>query len=198
MGNVTKITDERFAAVSPNPFHIYDAVRIQRVNSTRFCANTKTKAQVSGSGAKLFKQKGTGRARQGESRNPHMEGGGVVFGPHPRRPHMRINRRVVKSALVSALAYQLSQGALYLLEDEAVNSFTKTKQVRQFMDASELWGSGLVVTDADVSLDLASRNLKWLKVVGAEKVNVADVLSSDFILFSPSAWEQVGRRCFSA
>jgi large subunit ribosomal protein L4 len=197
MGDVTKITDERFSAIGPNPFHIYDAVRIQRVNASRVCANTKTKAQVSGSGVKLFKQKGTGRARQGEGRNPHMEGGGVVFGPHPRRPHIRINRRVVKSALLSALAHQMGQGALYLVEDN-LSSFTKAKQIRQLMDSCDLWGTGLVVTEAGVPLVLAARNLKWLKIVTADKLNVPDILGSDFILFSRDAWRQVERKFFGA
>jgi large subunit ribosomal protein L4 len=143
---------------------------------------TKTRGMVRGGGAKPYRQKGTGRARQGSRRAPHYAGGGVVFGPHPRSYQQRLPRRMKRLALQGALTAKLGDGAIKIVSDLALDE-TRTRGLSGYLDALQAAGRILVVAASrDERLELSARNLPRVSVIRADSLNVVDVLNADTLL----------------
>src|SRR6266508_4604721 len=137
------VSDRAFGAeVKGHLFH--QVVRMQLANRRRGTAATKTRGEVSGGGRKPWRQKGTGRARQGSNRAPQWTGGGVVHGPRPRDHEMRVNKKMKRGALRSALTDALVSGRLSVVQDLAFDE-PKTKTAAEVLDTLELGGKVLLV-----------------------------------------------------
>lgn len=153
-------------------------------------AQTKTRHEVAGGGKKPFRQKGTGRARQGSSRSPVMRGGGTVFGPHPRKYDMKVNRKVMQAALRSALSDKARENALVVVDDLELSA-PKTKEFLKVAGALGLTDALLVVDGITANLALGTRNLQGFKVLPASALNVYDILSYDQLVLTKPALEKI-------
>lgn len=153
-------------------------------------AQTKTRHEVAGGGKKPFRQKGTGRARQGSSRSPVMRGGGTVFGPHPRKYDMKVNRKVMKAALRSALSDKVRENLLVLVDDLELSA-PKTREFLKVAGSLGLTDALLVVDGITANLALGTRNLSAFKVLPAAALNVYDILSYDQLVLTKPALEKI-------
>ena len=170
---------------------IHEAVRNYLAGLRQGTHKTKTRSEVSGSGKKPFRQKGTGRARQGGSRPPIHRHGGTVFGPQPRDYSYKMNAKEKKNALKSALSQRVKEGKLVLVSDLAVDE-VKTKSLAEKVLNLGVEGKALLVdTIENTNLVLASRNNPKLRLVDALGVNVYDVVNSRYIVLSQSALERL-------
>jgi len=138
-------------------------------------ASTKTKGEVRGGGAKPWKQKHMGRARQGSIRAPHWRKGGVVFGPRPKDWSYSVNKKTKKSALISALSLKYSEGMLIALNQFSLPEI-KTKQVAEFIENFELKSALIVISGENENLIKSAKNIKNVKVINIDGLNVYDVL----------------------
>ena len=146
--------------------------------------NTKTRAEVRGGGAKPWRQKGTGRARQGSTRAPHWAGGGVALGPKPRSYKQRTPKKMVSLALRSALSDRAAQGRIALVEAWSFDG-PRTKDAVKLLSSIGVAGKVLVVIDRDDdNATLSFRNLPEVKLILASELNAYDVLCSDWVLFT--------------
>ena len=170
------------------PSLIHQAVVAARAGARRGTHSTKGRTDVRGGGAKPFRQKGTGRARQGTIRAPQMRGGGVVFGPHPRDHSKSLNKRMSRKALQNALAHKAASESLLVVE-EIVLEAPKTKELVAAMDRFDIISAVIVVESVSEELERASGNLKWVKVVTPDRVNTYDVLAFDTIIVTRNALE---------
>jgi large subunit ribosomal protein L4 len=170
---------------------IHEAVRNYLAGLRQGTHKTKTRSEVSGSGKKPFRQKGTGRARQGGSRPPIHRHGGTVFGPQPRDYSYKMNAKEKKNALKSALSQRVKEGKLVLVSDLAVDE-AKTKSLAAKVLNLGVEGKALLVdTIENTNLVLASRNNPKLRLVDALGVNVYDVVNSRYIVLSQAALERL-------
>jgi large subunit ribosomal protein L4 len=157
-------------------------------------ACTLTKGEVAGTGAKPWKQKGTGRARAGYRQSPVWRGGSVVFGPRPRYYGSKINKKVAKLAFRRALSEKLNDGSIRVVEQIAMES-AKTKAFASMMQSLGLSGPTLIVVDKiDRSLALASRNVPRVEVVHARDVNVYQLLRYPVVIVNSAAMDQLKTR----
>lgn len=148
---------------------------------------TKTRAQVSGGGKKPWRQKGTGRARAGSSRMPHWKGGGVSHGPQPQNFEQRLNKKMKRAALRSALSDALASGKLAVI-DELSFEAPKTKDARAVLSSLELGGKILLVLDRpDENIEKSFRNLPDVRVSYARSLAVFEIISADRMLLTASA-----------
>jgi large subunit ribosomal protein L4 len=157
--------------------------------------STKTRAEVAGGGRKPWRQKGTGRARQGSIRAPQWSGGGVSHGPQPRSHDLHVNKKMRKGALRSALSDALASGKLVVV-DELVFDEPKTKRAIGVLDAAGLEGRVLVVLDAPTesgAVERSFRNLQRTRVAYAGGLGTYDVLLADRILFTVAALDAIER-----
>ena len=151
---------------------------------------TKTRAQVSGGGKKPWRQKGTGRARQGSTRAPQWTGGGVVHGPHPRDHAMRVNKKMKRAALRSALTDTLSSGKLVLIETPEMDA-PKTKTAAELLDGLDL-GTGKILfvlpqpTDSG-AVEKSYRNLQGVRVAYAGGLGVYELIAADKVVLTTGA-----------
>jgi len=146
--------------------------------------DTRTRAEVSGGGAKPYRQKGTGRARQGSRRAPHYAGGGVVFGPHPRSYEQRLPKRMKRLALHGALTAKYGDGAVRIVDELGLEA-PRTRELAGYLEALQAAGRVLVVaTGSDANLDLSARNLPSVTIIRADSLNVVDVLNADTLLIT--------------
>lgn len=157
-------------------------------------ACTKNVGEVAGTNKKPWRQKGTGRARAGSFQSPLWRGGGVVFGPKPRDFTKKVSRTTRQLALRKALSERLKAGDVLVIDDLKLNS-SKTKDFVSVLDALELHGTTLVVAHgADKNLQLASRNVPGVELTTGESLNTYQVLRSDKVVFTKSAFESVEQR----
>jgi large subunit ribosomal protein L4 len=157
--------------------------------------STKTRAEVAGGGRKPWRQKGTGRARQGSIRAPQWSGGGVSHGPQPRSHDLHVNKKMRRGALRSALSDALASGKLVVV-DELVFDEPKTKRAIGVLDAAGLEGRVLVVLDAPTesgAVERSFRNLQRTRVAYAGGLGTYDVLLADRILFTVAALDAIER-----
>jgi large subunit ribosomal protein L4 len=185
------LADEIFGAV--NEDLLWEAIKHYRASQRAGTHATKNKRLVSGSGKKLWKQKGTGRARVGSIRSPLWRHGGTVHGPQPRSYDYAFPRKKLLGALRSALAAKFADGKLVV-----VNTFkleeAKTKLFRQALDALKVDGTALLVEEsrnADPNLELSSRNLEGVELVRANQVHPYHLLRYDRVVFSRPAIEKL-------
>ncbi len=166
---------------------LYEAVRHQQAAARRGTAKTKTRHEVAGSGKKLWKQKGTGRARTGSIRSPLWRHGGTVHGPQPRSYAYHLPRKMQLGALRSALSAKLRDGELRVVNEFSISE-PKTKLMRDALNTIEAARTVLIVESAENrNLELSSRNLEGVKLVSSRDVNVYDVLAHAQVLLSEAA-----------
>jgi large subunit ribosomal protein L4 len=173
---------------------VHDVVVAYRAAQRSGTACTKTVGEVAGTNKKPWKQKGTGRARAGSFRSPLWRGGGVVFGPRPRDFSKKVSRSTKQLALRKALTERLNAGDV-LVVDELNLSSPKTKEFIGLLSALQINGTALVVSSAvDKNLTLASRNVPNVELTTSDTLNTYDVLRSDKLLFTRSAFEKIEAR----
>lgn len=173
--------------IEPNDAVLYDALRLARNSVRQGTHDTKTRSEVSGGGKKPWRQKGTGRARQGSTRAPHWPGGGVVFGPHPRSYSFKMNKKERRLALKSALAYKLKDKELIVIDDFKIES-NKTKDMIAIMKNLKADKNILiVVNELDENMILATRNLTNILLLQADEINTYDVVAADKMIITKDA-----------
>lgn len=167
---------------------LHAEVRRQLASRRAGTHSTKNRAGVSGGGSKPWRQKGTGRARQGTTRAPQWAGGGVVFGPVPRGHDHKLPKKVRAAALRSALSLRQGEGAITVVESLAVDGY-KTKQVRAILEALSLGDASvlIVIAEADEQLERSARNLPNVHTVRVAGLNVYDVLRHKKLLATKAA-----------
>jgi large subunit ribosomal protein L4 len=170
---------------------LHQAVKRQQANDRQGTHETKTRGDVSGGGKKPWKQKGTGRARQGSTRAPQWRHGGVVFGPHPRSYEEKMPRKQRRLALRVALSAKSQEGAVRVVE-ELVLEAPKTRVVADLFDQMGAGARTLfVIPEHDLMLEKSARNLAGVKTILATNLNPTDVLTADTIVFTRSALTQL-------
>ena len=173
--------------IEPNIPVMHTVVRSQRAALRQGTANTKTRGMVSGGGRKPYRQKGTGHARQGTIRAPHYAGGGVVFGPHTRSYAFRVNNKVVKLAMRSALSGKLADGELRVVDDFTFDE-PSTKAAKAALKALGVSGRiTVVVDDENINAFLSFRNLEGVLIIGASESNTYDLLDNDYLVMTKAA-----------
>ncbi len=181
------------------PHLLHAEVRRQLAERRSGTHSTKNRALVSGGGAKPYRQKGTGRARQGTTRAPQFAGGGVVFGPVPRGYSHKLPKKMRRAALLSALSQRLQESALTVVDELQIDGF-KTKRMVEILETLGLAaGSVLVVIDEpNATVEASARNLPGVAVVRSEGLNVYDLLRHKSLLFTKAAIAQLETRLAGA
>jgi large subunit ribosomal protein L4 len=174
-------------AVPADPATLHQAVVRQQANSRQGTHETKTRGDVSGGGKKPWRQKGTGRARQGSNRAPQWRHGGTVFGPHPHGYEQRMPRKQRRLALKAALSDRARAGAVRVVEEIRLEA-PRTKAIATlFQQMSALAPALLVLPEHDLMLERSTRNLSDVKTVLVSNLNVQDVLSAETVVFTREA-----------
>ena len=177
----------------PKEHVIHRAVVAELDARRRFTASTKGRSEVTGSGRKLYRQKGTGRARAGDIKPHNRVGGGTWGGPKPKgeRSHKRINRKEARAAFQGALSAKAADGELYVLDSLSFDR-PSTKQARELIEKMNLEGPVLVVlTDDDEHAELSFRNLSKVTVVRPYEYGVYELLRAREVVFSRAAYERL-------
>ena len=170
---------------------MHDAIVLARASLRQGTASTKTRSEVSGGGRKPYKQKGTGNARQGSTRSPQWPGGGIVFGPKPRKYDKKQNRKERRLALKSALSSKLRDNELVVVENLNLEN-NKTKTFNEMLKNVKVNGKALVVfADDNENLFLASRNNNTVAVVAFDEINVLDLVATDYLLIDESSVKKI-------
>ena len=179
-------------AVEYNEQCVFDAIMVARSNSRQATAKTKKRDEVRGGGKKPFRQKGTGRARQGSSREPQMVGGGVVFGPTGiQNFKIKQNKKAARLALKSVLTEKVNEENLVVV-DEFNFETPKTQEFVKILDAVKAGGKVLfVATEEDDATILSARNLQYVKIVYPQGINVYDFVNVDTLLVSEAALKTI-------
>jgi large subunit ribosomal protein L4 len=175
---------------------VHESVRAELNARRQGTHSTKTRGQVSGGGAKPWRQKGTGRARAGSSRNPLWTGGGTVFGPQPRHYTFKVNRKERKAALRSALSLHADRESLAVLDPAPFLDAPSTRGAAALVAdwAPERGGVLVVLTDEQAKAALSFRNLKRVSVLPATHVGIADLVGAAAVLASSEAIDQLTER----
>ncbi|GAV32359.1 50S ribosomal protein L4 [Coriobacteriaceae bacterium EMTCatB1] len=182
------VSDAVFA-IEPNTFAMHQVVRSQLAARRQGTHDTKGRSEVSGGGRKPWRQKGTGRARQGTIRAPQWKGGGVVFGPTPRSYAFKVPNKVVKLAMRSALSAKNAEGVLHVI-DEFGFAEPSTKQAAAVLENLGITGRcTVVVANDDVNAILSLRNLPKVRVITASEANTYDLIDNTALLFTKPALE---------
>ncbi len=182
----TELRDDIFA-VEPNRSVMHQALVRQLANARQGTSDTKTRAEVSGGGSKPWKQKGTGRARQGSTRAPHWRHGGIVFGPTPRSYEQKMPRKMRRLALRSALSVKAADGQLRVV-DEFKFEAPKTRDMETFLGGLDVGSSALILLpEASDVVTKSAANIPDVKTLRAHYLNVRDLLKYDFVIVPLSA-----------
>jgi large subunit ribosomal protein L4 len=181
-----ELSEELFAA-PVNAAVLHQVVTAQLAGRRTGTHDTKTRAEVRGGGKKPYRQKGTGRARQGSTSAPHYRGGGAVFGPHPRSYEQRLPRKMKRLALRGALTAKFGDEQVKVIDTFGLEAI-KTKELAGVLRALEANGRVLVVAPGrDEPLELSARNLPTVEVILADSLNVVDLLNADLVLIEQPA-----------
>ncbi|MFL2987909.1 MAG: 50S ribosomal protein L4 [Candidatus Poriferisodalaceae bacterium] len=181
-GTVT--LDDAVFGIEPNMAVLHQVVTAQLAAKRSGSANTKTRAEVKGGGAKPYRQKGTGRARQGSIRAPQFTGGGIVHGPKPRSFRKKVNKKMNRLALCSALSDR-AQSERVVVVDQWQFETPKTKDALTALENLDLEGKVMmVVAPSDDATIRSFRNLPSVQLVQAAELNAYDVLCSDWLVFT--------------
>lgn len=173
---------------------LHEVTTAYRANRRAGTASTKTRSEVSGGGRKPWKQKGTGRARQGSIRSPLWRKGGIIFGPQPRSYRVPVAQQKRQMALRHALSAQAARGTITIVDGVSLAE-PKTRQLQQWCDRCHLpMGSLLVVDRPSAELKRASRNLPTLEVRAAECLNAYTIMRAKKVALTRSALEQLVQR----
>ena len=190
-----KVKDAELSAavfeIEPNVHAMHEVVRSQRAARRQGTHDTLTRGQVRGGGKKPWRQKGTGRARQGTIRAPQWAGGGTVFGPHPRSYAFKVPAKVVKLAMRSALSAKLADGEIVVVDQL---SFEKpsTKQAVEVLKNLGLEGRvTIIVPDEDVNTFLSFRNLAKVRTIGVSELNTLDFIDNKALVLTEAALTRI-------
>lgn len=175
--------------VEPNDSVVFEAIIRQRAGKRQGTHATKNRSDVSGGGKKPWKQKGTGRARQGSIRAPQWRGGGTVFGPTPRSYKVDMPRKARRLAIKSVLSQKVADGNLIVL-DQLTLATPKTKDLKAIFSAIKVSGKVLVVSD-DKNVQLSGKNLPQVKVVPVNGLNVVDAVDYEKLLLTQDAIKRI-------
>jgi large subunit ribosomal protein L4 len=181
-----ELSDALFAA-PVNAAVLHQVVTAQLAGRRVGTHDTKTRGEVRGGGKKPYRQKGTGRARQGTKSAPHYRGGGTVFGPHPRSYEQRLPRKMKRLALRGALTAKFGDEQLKVIDTFGLDAI-KTKDLVGVLGALEANGRILVVAPGrDQNLEMSARNLPRVEVILADSLNVVDLINADLVLIEQPA-----------
>ena len=181
-----ELSEELFAAPI-NAAVLHQVVTAQLAARRTGTSSTKTRSEIRGGGKKPYRQKGTGRARQGSIRAPHYRGGGAVFGPHPRSYEQRLPRKMKRLALRGALTAKLGDEQLKVIDGFGLDAI-KTKELAGVLRALDASGRVLVVAPGrDQNLELSARNLPTVDIILADSLNVVDLIKADLVLIEQPA-----------
>jgi len=179
--------DDATFGIEPNMAVLHQVVTAQLAARRAGTHSTKTRSEVSGGGAKPWKQKGTGRARAGSTRSPIWVGGGIAHGPKPRSYAQRTNKKMIKLATRSALSDRCAEQKVVVVDAWGFDR-PSTKAARAALSALGVEGRTLVVVDRDDETTIRSfRNLPQVHVLAADQLNAYDILVSDYVVFSRDA-----------
>jgi len=184
-----ELSDSVFG-IEPNQAVLYEFVKMQLANKRAGTAATKTRAQVRGGGRKPWRQKGTGRARAGSNSSPVWVGGGTVFGPHPRDYSYRLPKKVRRLAMKSALSSKVLDNHIIVV-DQLAFAEPKTKAMVETLKALNVEKKALVVTAEDNNVTKSARNIPGIKPLGADFINVYDLLNYDTLVITRDAVARV-------
>ena len=177
--------------IEPNEKVLYDAIILQRASLRQGTHSTKNRSEVSGGGRKPWRQKGTGRARQGSTRAPQWRGGGVVFGPTPRSYKFKLNRKVRRLALKSALSSKVQDNEFTAIDGISFEA-PKTKQMVKVLENLNAPVKTLIVVDEiTLNVEKSASNIPGVKLLDAKHVNVYDILNSDKLIMTEAAIKTV-------
>lgn len=184
--------DDYIFGIEPNVPVMHQMLVLQNANARQGTHSTRTRGEVSGSTRKLYRQKGTGRARQGAIRAPHHSGGGVVFGPKPRKYTQRMPRKMRRLAVRSALSAKQRDGAIRFVDRLQLETI-RTKAMLEVLRAFELERQKtlIVLPEKDETLIRSANNLPNVKTLLAMYLNVRDLLTYDVVIMPQAALEQV-------
>ena len=184
-----ELNDSIFA-VEVNTHVMHQAVVQYLANKRQGTQSAKTSAEVRGGGRKPWRQKGTGRARQGSTRSPQWTGGGVVFAPKPRDYSFKLNKKVKRLALKSALTTKVNDGK-FVVVDEINLPEMKTKKMVKVLNNLNVNKSLVVLEDANEKAVVAARNIPTVKTASVSTINVYDILKYDSVVVTKAAVEKI-------
>jgi len=173
-----------------NEHLIYEAIKNYRANQRQGNASTKTRAKIAGSGRKLWKQKGTGRARIGSIRSPLWRGGGITFGPQPRDYSYKMPKKAKRNALKSVLSDKMRNDRIVVVEDINLDSI-KTRDTLSVLKNFQFDQLLIVDNKENSKLILSTRNVPYIKTIDYREINVYDSLKYNYIMFSAEAVKQL-------
>jgi large subunit ribosomal protein L4 len=173
--------------VEDNQQVIYEVVKAERAGMRQGTQKAKTRAEVRGGGRKPWRQKGTGRARQGSIRSPQWRGGGVVFAPTPRSHAIKVNKKVVKLAMRCALSSKLRENQIFVLDELNLENF-KTKSLVEVLSSVQASGKVLVVsTEVNPNVELAGRNIPNVSIQTVSHISVYDMMNASSLVITKDA-----------
>lgn len=182
----TELRDDIFG-ITPNSAVMHQALVRQLANARQGTSDTKTRAEVAGGGAKPWRQKGTGRARQGSTRAPHWRHGGIVFGPTPRSYRQDMPKKMRRLALRSALSTKAADGQIRIVDDLKLDA-PKTRDMEAILGGLSIQSSALILLpEANPVLQKSVANIPDVKTLRANYLNVRDLLGYDFVVMPLSA-----------
>ena len=186
--------DDYIFGITPNVPVMHQMLVLQNANARQGTHSTKTRGEVQGSTRKIYRQKGTGRARQGAIRAPHHSGGGVVFGPKPRDYTQRMPRKMRRLAVRSALSAKLADGSIRFVDALAMDE-PRTKAMIEVIEAfnPDKRKTLLVLPERDENVVRSANNLPYVKTLNAMYLNVRDLLQYDHIVLPQAALDKINR-----
>jgi large subunit ribosomal protein L4 len=189
VGEVT--LSESIFGTQPNVAAIHAVIKNHLANKRQGTQSALTRAEVSGGGAKPYRQKGTGRARQGSTRVPHYTHGGVAFAPKPRSYRYSLNKKLRRIALRSALSLKAAEESVIVVDDIQMDEI-KTKEFKKFLDAIGVTGKAIIVTpEVNEKVILSARNLPGVKTTFASLLNTYDIMIARTFVVDKAALETI-------
>ncbi|CCI81247.1 50S ribosomal protein L4 [Lactobacillus hominis] len=186
-GNVD--LNEEIFGIEPNESVVFDAIIRQRAGKRQGTSAVKNRSAVRGGGKKPWRQKGTGRARQGSIRAPQWRGGGVVFGPTPRSYKIDMPRKARRLAMKSVLSQKVADNDLIVLDQLTLDA-PKTKDLKTILDSAKASGKVLIISDNE-NVKLSGKNLKNVKVIPVEGLNIVDAVNYEKLLLTQDALKRI-------
>jgi large subunit ribosomal protein L4 len=182
--------DSKVFGAEVKPHVLHEVVVWQEAKHRRGTAKVKTRGEVSGTGKKPWRQKGTGRSRHGSLRSPLWPGGGKVFGPIPRDYDYTIPKKIRKAALKGALSLKVQENHLYVLDKIKMDE-VKTAKFQDFCDSFDLDKALVVIAGRDDKVEKSARNIPFVKILRAEGINVRDLLKYNWVVMELDAVKKV-------
>ena len=198
IGGGTETLDANAFEAAFNMALVHEAVRAELNARRQGTHSSKTRGEVSGGGAKPWRQKGTGRARAGSSRSPVWTGGGAAFGPQPRHYTVKVNRKARRAALRSALSVHAERGSLAVFDATVFEAASTKQAIRLLRDWAQPAPALVVLAEDEVFAGLSFRNLREAEVVPVSDAGVADIIGAASLLISDAAMTQLTARANAA